>query len=276
MLKLAVMGNPIAHSKSPILHQYFAQKSGIAIDYQRILVEPTQLAQAINNFKQQGGIGLNITVPFKQEVLQLPQLQMSAAVQLAQSANTLHFQSPHLTYADNTDGYGLCMDLERLLEQSLVGKTILIIGAGGACRGAIPALIHAGVRHIQITNRTLSKAEELAQLFNTYCQKHQLACEIVACSFDMAQVADIIINSSASSMNHTLIPLPADAFESAILTYDMFYTSYAKTFFLEQSKGRCADGLGMLIYQGLASFKLWTGTDPQIEFEDIAHLLRQN
>ncbi len=251
--RYAVFGHPIAHSKSPQIHAAFARQSGQDMHYEAILAPLDDFAGSIAEFIAAGGRGANVTVPFKEEAFRLVN-RLSARAQHAGAVNTLTFDSGNIA-GDNTDGAGLVADLTRNLSCVLAGKRILLLGAGGAARGVIEPLLDQQPAELVIANRTVSRAQELVELFGH---------GIRACSFDAADTPfDIIINATAASLAGDLPPLSPRVFTQDTLAYDMMYgrdTPFLD--FARTHEARTADGLGMLVEQAAEAFYLWRGVRP--------------
>ena len=258
--RYAVMGNPVAHSKSPRIHALFAQQFGHKLDYTAIQVDAGGFSQAVDQFVAQGGQGLNVTVPFKQEAFHLAD-HLSERAGIAQAVNTLRFEKDGRVFGDNTDGAGLVHDLEKNLHVPLKDKRILILGAGGAVRGVLQPLLHKHPALIVIANRTLSKAKELAEEFAQYGK-------IEATSFEglKGKHFDLVINGTAASLKGEIPPLPDNLFTTRGFAYDMMYGEKSRPF-LDWSAlhgaEQTADGLGMLVEQAAESFLLWRGVRPE-------------
>lgn len=262
----AVMGNPVAHSKSPLIHKAFAKQIGIAIEYQAIMVDTQAGAfhQALDNFKAAGGKGINVTVPFKQVAWALTQYYNSDSAKQAQAVNTLWFDEYGLVIGDNTDGVGLIRDITQNHKKEIVGRSVLILGAGGAVRGILQPLLKQIPSQCIIVNRTATKAKILAESFSKYGyvethHYHELA----------GQTFDIIINGTSASLQGTIPPLPASIIKDA-LCYDMAYSITGEdTIFMQWAKEQGAscvlDGLGMLVEQAAESFLLWHGILPDTQ-----------
>ena len=255
----AVMGNPIAHSKSPRIHAAFASQTGQDIEYDRILVEQGQLHEAVSQFRKHGGHGLNITVPFKNDAFELADTLTDRASS-AGAVNTLVLNDDGSTHADNTDGVGLVRDLTRNHGFNLEGSRILVLGAGGAVQGVLLPLLQQQPAAIVIANRTVAKADAL-------CEKLADAGNISSSSFEglASQQFDGIINGTAASLQGEVPPLPDDVLTPGGWCYDMMYGS-KPTAFVEWGKnhgaGNSVDGLGMLVEQAAESFKLWRNVYP--------------
>jgi len=255
----AVMGNPIAHSKSPQIHSLFANQTHQNIRYRAIQVDPGGFAQAVGNFFASGGKGLNITVPFKQEAWQLAS-ELSERARLAGAVNTMKPLPGGGIYGDNTDGIGLVCDLIQNLGVTLSAKKLLLVGAGGAARGVIAPLLEQRPGQLTIVNRTMDRAHELVQHFSS-------KGEIDAKSFATLEGEhfDVIINATSASLQGDLPPLPASTMIQSDIVYDMMYAS-EPTLFLkwaqQQGARKISDGLGMLVEQAAESFYIWRGVKP--------------
>jgi len=268
--RYAVMGNPIAHSKSPQIHSAFAHQTDQRMEYTAIQVDPGGLKQAVGNFQANGGKGLNITVPFKQDAWQLVDKRSTDAEQ-AGAVNTIALQADGKLYGDNTDGIGLVRDITINNNTTITGKRILLMGAGGAARGVIRPLLAEQPARLVIVNRTADKATNLAAMFQPISDKspNQKHCAdiIEGCGYaDLkGQQFDLIINATAASLNGELPPLADGLPTNSACCYDMMYGD-KPTVFLEwaqqQGAALCVDGLGMLVEQAAASFELWRGIRP--------------
>ena len=261
--KFAVLGNPVKHSLSPRLHALFAQQTGLNIQYEKHCVEPDAFSRTVAQFFADGGVGLNITLPFKADAFALAGSRISERAQAAGSANTLWLEDGQV-HACNTDGVGLVNDLLRL-QLPLQASRILLIGAGGATRGVILPLLQAGCAHLHIVNRTEAKAHVLAELARPLISS---GAQVSASGFGALDGTwDIIVNASASSLAGEALPLPDALFNADNLAYDMLYTRNADTPFLQQARragvGQTSDGLGMLVYQGAESFRIWNQIQPE-------------
>jgi shikimate dehydrogenase len=251
--RYAVFGHPIAHSKSPQIHAEFARQTGQDMAYEAILAPLDGFADSVAQFIAAGGRGANVTVPFKEEAYKLAG-RLSSRAQRAGAVNTLSFDDSEVV-GDNTDGAGLVADLTRNLNCPLDGKRILLLGAGGAARGVIEPLLEHQPAALVIANRTVSRAQELAELFGQ---------GVTACSFEAADTPfDVVINATAASLAGELPPLSPNIFTAGTLAYDMMYgrdtpfLSFARTY-----GARTADGLGMLVEQAAEAFFTWRGVRP--------------
>lgn len=266
-----VMGNPIAHSRSPWIHARFAALTGEALRYDRRLVPIDGFAQALRDFAAQGGRGCNVTVPFKLEAARLA-TACSERVRLAGAANTLVFEHGAIR-ADNTDGLGLVADITRGAGVPLAGRDVLLVGAGGAAAGVLGPLLQQRPRRIAVTNRTPERAQALVASHTALAslQKTELlALDMQALEADF----DVIINATASSLAGAAAPVPARVLRPGSLAYDMMYGPAAQGF-LDWAAAHGAqprDGLGMLVEQAAEAFLLWRGVRPPAA--QVLHELR--
>lgn len=268
MSHYAVLGKPVAHSKSPAIHRQFAAQTGEPVDYEAIEVEPEDFVRFVGEFFVGGGAGLNITLPHKEAAFALAD-QHSPRARLAGAVNTLYIRDGKLC-GENTDGPGLVRDISHNHGFSLAGKDILMLGAGGAARGALAALVEQAPASITLLNRTRSRAEAIAADFAD-------AMAIATGDFtdlDTAARYDLIINATALSLSQELPPLVADWLRPGACCYDMMYAD-TDTVFVRWAKQHGAvlalDGLGMLVEQAAESFHIWRGIRPDTA-PVIAHL----
>lgn len=256
----AVFGNPIAHSKSPFIHQQFAQQLQIAHPYGRVLAPVNDFINTLNAFFADGGKGMNVTVPFKEEAFARAD-ELTERAALAGAVNTIKRLEDGRLLGDNTDGIGLLSDLERL---SFIqpGQRILLIGAGGASRGVLLPLLSLDCG-VTIVNRTASRAEELAQVF-----AHTGSVQALGMDELEGHEFDLIINATSSGISGEIPAIPASLIRSSVCCYDMFYQK-GNTPFLSwcerHGAKRYADGLGMLVGQAAHAVLLWHGVLPEIE-----------
>jgi shikimate dehydrogenase len=260
--KYAVIGNPIAHSKSPLIHTMFATQTGQDISYEAVLAPLDGFAATIERLRNEGYRGCNVTVPFKFEAFELAKQSnnLGPSAAMAQAANTLAFLDGGRIFGENTDGIGLVADIQDNLGFSLRGKRVLLMGAGGAAYGVALPLLAANA-NITVGNRTAEKAVQLGASFAN--QGHP---NISGCGYgDLAgRQFDVIINATSSGLSDEMPPLPAGIFASGALAYDMVYgreTPFMK-FAREQGAAIVADGLGMLVEQAAAAFEIWRGVRP--------------
>jgi len=256
----AVMGNPVRHSKSPAIHREFARQRAIALEYRAIHVELGGFESALRAFRENGGRGLNITVPFKLEAYQLAD-RHSARAEQAGAVNTLRFEDDGSAYGDNTDGVGLLRDITANLNHPLVDQRVLILGAGGAVRGILDALLEQQPKELVVANRTVAKAKDLEKLFRPQGS-------IRGCGFEdlKGKRFDVVINATAASLKGDVPAVSKDVLETNALAYDLMYGD-TPTPFMIWAKGhgttRTCDGLGMLVEQAAESFFVWHGVRPQ-------------
>jgi shikimate dehydrogenase len=290
--RYAVIGNPIAHSKSPLIHAAFAQQTGQDLEYDRVLTAPDDFADCVRRFFADGGRGLNVTVPFKELAWQLAD-ERSPRAEMAGAVNTLipvpgatpgvtpnatpeatSDLKPALTAGaipavrlrgDNTDGVGLIKDLGANHGFDFAGRRVLLLGAGGAARGVLRPLLETGVAELVIANRTAAKAQALAALLGG-----QTAGMIRVCGCGLADLGptgfDLIINATSAGLKGAVPAIPARCLAAAAWTYDMLYGDVPTPFCrwgLAQGAVRAIDGLGMLVEQAAESFRLWRGVSPQ-------------
>lgn len=254
----AVIGNPISHSKSPWIHSRFAQQTGEDLEYTAIQAPLEGFAKTVVDFFAKGGRGLNITVPFKQQAFDRAEL-LTERAQLAGAVNTLYPGPDGRLTGDNTDGVGLVTDLCTNHGIALSGRRVLILGAGGAVRGVLGPLLEHQPSALVIANRTLSKAEDLADLFAG--QGPVSACEFS----NLHGPFDVIVNGTSASLAGSLPPLPPEVVGKGTHAYDMMYGAEVTVFnqwALEQGAVEAIDGLGMLVEQAAESFYLWRRRRP--------------
>lgn len=262
----AVVGNPIAHSKSPIIHTQFARQTQQTLHYNKRLIARGDFKKDVTAFFAEGGKGLNITVPFKEEAFHFATV-LTQRAQLAGAVNTLALQADGSILGDTTDGVGLVRDLKNH-HFTLKGARVLILGAGGAVRGVLEPILAEQPHEVVIANRTLSKAQQLADTFKPYGNIH--ACAFIALTQEQYLTGfDTVINGTSASLNGDLPPVTASIFAAKKTTgaYDMMYGP-TLTPFLEWAQingvSLLTDGLGMLVSQAAASFELWRGVMPEV------------
>ncbi|HTE16592.1 MAG TPA: shikimate dehydrogenase [Burkholderiales bacterium] len=256
----AVIGNPIAHSKSPQIHAAFAQQTSQDIVYKRIFCDSDVFPETVRVFRAEGGKGLNITVPFKHEAFDLATSCSERAAQ-AGAVNTLSFGGDEIA-GDNTDGAGLVRDITANLGRALRDKSILLLGAGGASFGVIGPLLGESPKALLIVNRTVSKAEALARRF---------AAQAAGCTIAIGSYAalagnnfDVVINATSAGLSGSMPALPQNLFAPGALAYDMVYGKTTPFMQFAQAHGAAvADGLGMLVEQAAESFLVWRGVRPR-------------
>lgn len=251
--RYAVVGNPVAHSKSPQIHAEFARATGQELEYGLLEAPLGGFERTADAFRAQGGRGLNVTLPFKEAAFRYSN-EVSPRARAAGVANTLVFSGTE-TFGDTTDGAGLVTDLERNLGFELEAKSLLLLGAGGAAQGVVQALLGAGVSRLVIANRTLARARALAARFG-----------VMACGYEEleGEAFDIVVNATSAGLSNEAPPLPRSALKPGVLAYDLVYGR--DTPFLAQARlagARTSDGLGMLVEQAAESFLIWRGVRPE-------------
>jgi shikimate dehydrogenase len=265
--RYAVMGYPVAHSRSPVIHRLFAAQTGQNLQYELLEVAPDKLESAIKQFARTGGKGLNITLPHKSEVTRFVD-DMSERASTAGAVNTLVFKDKEI-YGDNTDGVGLMRDLQTNLGIDLEGANVLILGAGGSTRGIISPLLDAKPASIVIANRTMEKAMTLAQIFSTQGP-------VTAVSFKNVRTPpefDLVINATSAGLKGEMPPYPEQAIGENTFCYDLSYAMSPTPFAswaAEHGAARSVMGWGMLVEQAAESFEIWRGVRP-----DTAQVLKQ-
>ncbi len=255
----AVMGNPIAHSKSPLIHALFAAQTDQLMRYDAILVDRYDFADAVTRFYDNCGLGLNITAPFKQEAWSLVS-NLTSRAQRAQAVNTIWLDEDGMLWGDTTDGAGLVRDLLENYQQAIAGRRVLLLGAGGASRGVLEPLLEQNPAELVIANRTLERAETLAQAFKAYGEVSASSMEGVSGAFDL------VINGTSASLQGEVPALPVSTINENTVVYDMVYGGHDTPFMAwakEQGAGRVIDGLGMLVEQAAESFYIWRGIRPK-------------
>lgn len=256
--RYAVIGNPIAHSKSPAIHAAFARQCEQDLSYEAILGPMEGFAAAVGVFRAAGGRGMNVTVPFKLAALELADKPTERA-RLAGAANTLRFDADGI-FGDNTDGTGLVRDIRDRLGFALRGRRILILGAGGAARGVVLPLLEELPTQLAIANRSVDKALALQAQFAPF------GVLAVGSFADFAGAGfDLVINATSASLGGEGLALPAGLFAPESLAYDMVYGKGTTPFMadaLRLGATQVADGLGMLVAQAAESFFLWRGVRP--------------
>lgn len=252
-----VVGHPVGHSRSPLIHRLFAEQTGQRMDYVPIDAAPGQFLEALAEFRRRGGQGLNITLPYKGDAYRFA-TRLTSRSEAAEAVNTLCWRDKEVL-GDNTDGAGLVTDLTANLGFALTNSRVLLLGAGGAARGAIAPLLAHSPAELVIANRTVSRAHDLAKRFS-------VMGPVSATGFgDLLGVFDLIINSTSASLAGEIPPLPATTVSSKTLCYDMMYQKGPTTFLTwagMQGATIIADGTGMLVEQAAESFFLWRGVRP--------------
>lgn len=262
-----VIGNPIEQSKSPVIHAMYGQATGIEIDYGKLLGTVGNFAADVDAFRARGGLGMNITAPFKLDAFAYAD-QLSAGAKLAGAINCMKFENG-IAYGENYDGVGLTRDVVHNLKCPLLGKRVLVLGAGGATRGAILPFLAEKPAQLVIANRDLAKAQAIANEVAAYGQ-------VTASSYaDLTgQSFDAVFNATSASLKAELPPIPNGVFAPGALAYELAYGK-GLTPFLQFAKQagvtRLHDGVGMLAEQAAEAFLWWKGVRPDTAAV-IAHL----
>ena len=266
----AVIGNPVAHSLSPRIHQIFAEQSGQTIGYEAINTPIKALEAVLYALQQQGFRGLNVTVPFKQRVWELCD-ERSPRADDAKAVNTIIFLPNGDLAGDNTDGVGLSRDLINNLRILLKHRKVLILGAGGAVRGILGPILAHSPRLLTIANRTLEKAQTLAEDFRNLGE-----IQVSAYNDLGRDNYDLIINGTSAGLGHEVPPIPDGVLGVNSVCYDMMYNTSGRTAFVDWALSRGAvaayDGLGMLVEQAAESFRIWRGV--QVDTAKVIRSLR--
>ena len=274
--RYAVVGNPVAHSRSPSIHARFARQTGQDIEYGLLLAPLDGFVEAVERFRDAGGRGLNVTLPFKLEAFAWA-ARRSPRAQAAGAVNTLRFDADG-AFGDNTDGAGLVRDIEARLGLPLAGRSVLVLGAGGATRGVLGPLLEAGAARVTIANRTAARAVALVDQFVMSAPAQATAAgappgpgaplreRLRGCGFDgIGGGFDLVVNATSAGLAGERLPVDDAVLAGAVLAYDMFYSA-RETAFVAQSLAagcpRACDGLGMLVEQAAESFLVWRGVRP--------------
>lgn len=268
--RYAVLGHPIAHSLSPVIHAAFATQTRQHLSYEAIDVAPDQLVATLQQLPTAGYRGVSVTVPHKEAVWRYVQQhgQLTERAMLAGAVNTIAWREEGL-FGDNTDGQGLLNDLQQRHGLALTGQRILLLGAGGASRGVILPLLATKPAVLLIGNRTADKAENLAALFAKNAGRtHLTGCGLDTLAMQGSNAFDLVINATSASLGGEAIALPSGIIAPDGFAYDMMYGK-TRTPFLEAQQlagiQHLADGLGMLVEQAAVAFALWRGTYPDTQ-----------
>jgi shikimate dehydrogenase len=261
--RYAVIGNPIAHSKSPQIHAAFAAACGQSIDYTTIEGPLGRFAETVDRFRADGGRGLNVTVPFKLDACAYA-TDLAASARAAGAANALKFEGTRCL-AENFDGMGLVRDITHNLGQPVRGRRVLLLGAGGATRGALWPLLQQGPARLLVANRTVAKATELVRGLLQEGASAQVLEGGGYADLGAGDVFDVVINATSASLSAERLPLPASALHPDGLAYDMVYGKGLTPFLLQARQAgvrQLADGVGMLVEQAAEAFAWWRGVRP--------------
>ncbi len=256
--KYAVIGNPLSHTKSPLIHGSFAAATGQDLVYAAIEAPAGGFAAAVDAFRAEGGRGMNVTAPFKLDAFAYA-TERSERARLAGAVNAMRFDGERV-FAENFDGVGLVNDIQRNLGFALEGRRVLMLGAGGAARGAVLPILDSGPAELVIANRTLERARALGEQFAG-------AAGLATVGYgDLAgERFDIVLNATSASLYGQLPPVPVEVFSPDALAYELAYGKGLTPFLrLAQGAGakRLADGVGMLVEQAAEAFAWWRGVRP--------------
>lgn len=260
--RYAVIGHPVEHSQSPYIHAEFARETGQHLTYERLLAPLDGFAASVRTFIEGGARGANVTVPFKLEAHALAD-HLTERAQAAGAVNTLVFDARGIT-GDNTDGVGLVRDIEGPLDVPLAGRRVLVLGAGGASRGALLPLIGAGPSLLFVANRTAARADELVARFAEAARNAGVS--LAGGGWDTIPTDfDVVVNATAGSLQGDVPPLPPGVYATGALAYDMMYGAHPTVFMTHATAhgaAKVADGLGMLVEQAAEAFAVWRGVRP--------------
>ena len=261
--KYAVIGNPIEHSKSPLIHHAFALQTGQDIEYSRVLAPLDGFAQTVQSMREAGFKGANVTVPFKLEAFRLAD-HLTERAHDAGAVNTLMFNGDGIA-GDNTDGTGLVCDIEQNLGIGFEQKSVLLIGAGGAAEGVLHPVLEQHPQLLVIANRSMDKALKMVKKVEDQGEYRYVSVNAYAFDDLKGQQFDIVINATSTGLDDTQLPLPSDIFAEGALAYDMMYGHETPfmAFARKHGAARVSDGLGMLVEQAAESFYLWRQIRPQ-------------
>ena len=271
--RLAVVGNPVAHSRSPQIHARFAAAAGHAVDYTRVLSPLDQFVATVRAFADAGARGCNVTVPFKGEAFAAC-ARLSDRARRAEAVNTIVFEADGW-FGDNTDGAGLVRDIERNAGVPLRGKRVLVLGAGGAAAGALDPLLAARPAALVVANRTAARAQALVERFAASAARLDVPLSTAPLEAPGADF-DVLVNATAASLQAAVPPLPSGTLRPGALALDMMYGA-ATVPFLRWARAQGAvarDGLGMLVEQAAEAYFVWMGLRPGT-FQVLTELRRE-
>ncbi len=261
--RYGVIGHPVAHSLSPAIHAAFAAATGLVVDYRRVSAPVDGFVATATRFFDEGGEGLNVTLPFKVEARALCGERVSPRARMAGAVNWLG-RDEYGLHGDNTDGAGLVDDLKRLVGSALTGARVLLVGAGGSARGVVGPLFDAAPRSLVVVARDRRRADTLVAT----CAARDSATIVRASAFDelAGESFDVVVNATSASLARETLPLAPPTFAKAGLAYDLMYAARPTPFMTQAIDGgasQVVDGLGMLVAQAAESFFLWRGVRPE-------------
>lgn len=273
--KLAVLGNPIAHSLSPEIHKVFARQTGIELSYERLLVPENEFQATADRFLEEGGTGFNVTLPCKGDAYQFAN-QCSGSADRCKAVNTISVNSRGQTMGENTDGPGLVRDLIFNRGWKIGNQRVLVLGAGGAVRGVLWDLLRASPELIHLHNRTGSRAESVVSTLNVERNNDRL---MAVDSSELSESYDLVINGTSAGLQGEVPDLPARILGPGTCCYDMVYGS-SKTSFntwcRDTANCEVADGLGMLVEQAALAFQIWFPETDSLDTAEVISSLRKN
>lgn len=258
--RYTVIGQPIAHSLSPVVHQLFGELTQRKIIYTRTEGTPEGFEQLVRDWKAAGGRGCNVTSPFKGQAVQVCD-RLTREARMADSVNTIHMHRDGDIVGHTTDGPGLVVDILRNRRHALNGTRVLILGAGGAARGVMQAILAENPACLHIANRTAEKATQLADMFAEYGAVSGSGYDQLA----NTEGYDTVINATTLGMSGKMPELPEHLMNPGSLGYDMTYAQRDTQFmsWARQKGANTANGLGMLVEQAAESFLIWEGVRPK-------------
>ncbi|OED49473.1 shikimate dehydrogenase [Rhodobacteraceae bacterium (ex Bugula neritina AB1)] len=258
-----VIGCPVAHSKSPQLHQHWLKTHGIAGHYVPMHVEPENLAETIQAMPKMGFVGANVTIPHKEAVMKIADTVTDRA-KLIGAANTLIFRQDGTVLADNTDGYGFITNLHQGAPNwDPKSGPAVVLGAGGACRAVVASLLEAGVPEILLTNRTRDRADQLQKDFGSRIK----VLEWVQAGNAIEDGALIVNTTSLGMVGKPRLRVPLDGLRPDVVVTDLIYAPLKTDLLQTAEDAGCTvvDGLGMLLHQAVPGFERWFGLRPEVD-----------
>ncbi len=257
--RYAVIGNPIEHSKSPDIHLLFADQTGEQLHYEKILADENKFSQVVSKFFADGGKGLNVTVPFKNDACAFVD-ELTDYAKNAGAVNTIYKNDDGRFIGANTDGIGLLRDLKKTLRVPIINTKILIVGAGGATQGIVEPLLNEQPAELIITNRTVSKADAITQQFKD-------VGNITSCGLDdiPKHPFDLVLHATSAGLQGNNVELPSEIVGPTTCCYDLLYSDQDTPFMAwakNHHAGKVVDGFGMLLEQAAEAFYIWRGQRP--------------
>ena len=270
--RYAVVGFPIGHSYSPLIHRLFAEQTGENLTYTRLAAKPEEFRSAVRRFTADGGKGLNVTVPHKEAAFELAD-EIGPEAKCAGAVNTLTFTEDGRIRGDNTDGIGFCHDIERNHGLDLRKKRLLLLGAGGAARGVLAALSGAGLAELVVANRTVGKAVDLLAAVGT----PDNFCVVSLTEVANLKPFDIVVNATSLGLHAAEFPFSSKCLATETFAYDLVYSPMQTPFekwATRHGAGTAVQGWGMLVEQAAESFAIWRGIRPDTA-PVLQHVLTQ-